>query len=71
MRRRENCHQYDTGNTPDHPPGHVYDIGPGEPMIVRTPGTAALTQGDAVVLQASDADVLRFDDKGARMDRAL
>lgn len=40
-------------------------------MIVRTPGTAALTQGDAVVLQASDADVLRFDDKGARMDRAL
>ncbi|MFP9135820.1 ABC transporter ATP-binding protein [Devosia sp. XGJD_8] len=51
---------------------YVYvDIGADEPMIVRTPGTSAFVHGDAVVLQASDADVLRFDAKGARMDGEL
>jgi multiple sugar transport system ATP-binding protein len=51
---------------------YVYvDIGADEPMIVRTPGTSAFVHGDAVVLQASDADVLRFDASGARMDQAL
>ncbi|KKB82580.1 glycerol-3-phosphate ABC transporter ATPase [Devosia soli] len=50
---------------------YVYvDIGLEEPMIARLPGTAAFEHGDAVVLQASEQVILRFDAKGARIDPA-
>ncbi|AVF02984.1 MULTISPECIES: ABC transporter ATP-binding protein [Devosia] len=44
------------------------DIGLEEPMIARLPGTSVFRQGDAVVLQASEQAILRFDAEGARID---
>ncbi|KKC33899.1 ABC transporter ATP-binding protein [Devosia psychrophila] len=47
---------------------YVYvDVGSDEPMIVRTPGTAAFAQGDAVALTADEGAILRFDAGGSRL----
>ncbi|MDB5622450.1 MAG: sugar transporter ATP-binding protein, partial [Devosia sp.] len=48
---------------------YIYiDIGSGEPMIARTPGTTAFASGDAVVMTAGEGDILRFDSAGMRLN---
>jgi multiple sugar transport system ATP-binding protein len=47
---------------------YVYvDIGIGEPIVARTPGTADFSQGQSVVIALDLGTVLRFDASGARI----
>ena len=47
---------------------YVYvDIGVGEPIVARTPGTADFAQGQSVVLALDPDTILRFDASGTRI----